>query len=53
MTPGIDLEGDGFVMQAMCGDRWRSLYAFDLQEQVLADYEVVNWYLCNSKRRFE
>ena len=40
--------GDGFVMQARCGDSWRSLYAFDLQEQVLADYEVVNWYLCNN-----
>jgi N-hydroxyarylamine O-acetyltransferase len=40
--------GDGFVMQAKCGDRWRSLYAFDLQEQLLADYEVVNWYLCNN-----
>ena len=39
---------DGFVMQARCGDSWRSLYAFDLQEQVLADYEVVNWYLSNN-----
>jgi N-hydroxyarylamine O-acetyltransferase len=37
-----------FVMQAKIGDSWRSLYAFDLQEQVLADYEVVNWYLCNN-----
>jgi N-hydroxyarylamine O-acetyltransferase len=40
--------GDGFVMQAKCGDSWRSLYAFDLQEQVLSDYELVNWYLCNN-----
>lgn len=40
--------GEGFVMQAKVGDSWRSLYAFDLQEQVLADYEVVNWYLCNN-----
>jgi N-hydroxyarylamine O-acetyltransferase len=40
--------GDGFVMQAMVDNAWRSLYAFDLQEQVLADYEVVNWYLCNN-----
>lgn len=40
--------GDGFVMQAKVGDSWRSLYTFDLQEQVLADYEVVNWYLCNN-----
>lgn len=40
--------GDGFVMQARVDESWRSLYAFDLQEQVLADYEVVNWYLCNN-----
>ena len=38
---------DGFVMEAKIGERWRSLYAFDLQEQVLADYEMANWYLCN------
>jgi N-hydroxyarylamine O-acetyltransferase len=40
--------GEGFVMQTRIGDDWRSLYAFDLQEQVLADYEVVNWYLCHN-----
>jgi len=39
--------GDGFVMQAQVDKSWRSLYAFDLQEQLLADYEVVNWYLCH------
>jgi N-hydroxyarylamine O-acetyltransferase len=39
---------EAFVMQAKVGDSWRSLYAFDLQEHVLADYEVVNWYLCNN-----
>jgi N-hydroxyarylamine O-acetyltransferase len=26
---------------------WRTLYRFDLQEQVLPDYEVTNWYLSN------
>jgi N-hydroxyarylamine O-acetyltransferase len=40
--------GDGFVQQAKCGSSWRSLYAFDLQEQVLSDYELVNWYLCHN-----
>jgi N-hydroxyarylamine O-acetyltransferase len=40
--------GEGFLMQAKIGSSWRSLYAFDLQEQVLADYEVVSWYLCNN-----
>ena len=39
--------GEGFLMEAKCGDSWRSLYVFDLQEQVLSDYELVNWYLCN------
>ncbi len=39
---------DGFVMQAKVGDSWRSLYAFDLQEQILADYEMANWYLCHN-----
>lgn len=39
--------GDGFLMQAKIGGSWRSLYSFDLQEQALADYEVVNWYLCH------
>jgi N-hydroxyarylamine O-acetyltransferase len=40
--------GEGFVMQVGIGDDWRSLYAFDLQEQALADYELVNWYLCHN-----
>jgi N-hydroxyarylamine O-acetyltransferase len=39
--------GDGFVMQAKVTGMWKSLYAFDLQEQFLADYEVTNWYLSN------
>ena len=39
--------GEEFVMQAKIAGSWRSLYAFDLQEQVLADYEVSSWYLCN------
>jgi N-hydroxyarylamine O-acetyltransferase len=40
-------EGPHFVMQAKVRDGWRSLYQFDLQEQVVADYEVTNWYLAN------
>jgi N-hydroxyarylamine O-acetyltransferase len=39
--------GGGFVMEAEVGGRWQPLYAFDLQDQVLADYELVNWYLCH------
>ncbi len=30
----------------MAGE-WSTLYAFDLDEQQLPDYEVSNWYLCH------
>jgi N-hydroxyarylamine O-acetyltransferase len=39
--------GGAFVMQAHFGDAWKPLYRFDLQEQLLPDYEVTNWYLSN------
>jgi N-hydroxyarylamine O-acetyltransferase len=39
--------GSEFIMQAKVRDDWKSLYRFDLQEQVLPDYEVTNWYLAN------
>lgn len=35
---------DTFVMQAKVRSHWRSLYQFDLQEQVYADYEMANWH---------
>lgn len=42
------LSRDGeYVMQARVTDEWRTLYRFDLQEQLLPDYQVVNWYLAN------
>ncbi len=42
------LEADGtFVLQAQLRDAWKSLYNFDLQPQVLPDYEVWNWHLCH------
>lgn len=42
------MEADSeFVMQARIRDRWQALYRFDLQEQLLPDYEVTNWYLSN------
>jgi N-hydroxyarylamine O-acetyltransferase len=37
--------GDEFVQQAKVQDTWQTLYRFALHEQVLADYEVSNWYL--------
>jgi N-hydroxyarylamine O-acetyltransferase len=40
----------GYVMQARVGGEWRPLYQFELTEQLLADYEVSNWYLCHHPR---
>lgn len=37
-----------FVMEARFSGRWVALYRFDLQPQVLADYEVANWYLSHA-----
>jgi N-hydroxyarylamine O-acetyltransferase len=38
--------GDGaLIAQAEISGAWRSLYKFDLQAQVLPDYEVSSWYL--------
>lgn len=36
-----------FLLEARIAGEWQPLYAFDLQEQHLADYEVSNWYLAN------
>jgi N-hydroxyarylamine O-acetyltransferase len=42
----IEAAGE-FVMQAKIGAEWRPLYRFALQEQLLPDYEICNWYLSN------
>lgn len=39
--------GEEFVVQAKIGGIWLALYRFNLQEQLLPDYEVTNWYLSN------
>ncbi|HEX5125365.1 MAG TPA: arylamine N-acetyltransferase, partial [Rhodocyclaceae bacterium] len=45
--------GNGFFMQAKVRGEWRSLYRFDLAEQIRADYEIPNWYACtNPSSRF-
>lgn len=36
--------GDIYTMQVSVRSEWRSMYQFDLQEQVPADYELTNWY---------
>jgi N-hydroxyarylamine O-acetyltransferase len=40
------MSGD-YVLQAEVRSEWRTLYRFDLQEQVLPDYELASWYLSN------
>jgi N-hydroxyarylamine O-acetyltransferase len=40
------IAGDHAV-QAEVRGAWRTLYRFDLQEQVLPDYELASWYLSN------
>jgi N-hydroxyarylamine O-acetyltransferase len=42
----IGQDGD-FLLQAQVRDTWKSLYRFDLQQQIQVDYEVSSWYLCN------
>ena len=42
--------GSGYILEAKVGGAWQALYAFELHEQQLADYEVANWYLCNHPR---
>lgn len=43
-TYRLRAEGAGFVLEARVRGEWRSLYAFDLVEQLPVDYEVLNWY---------
>jgi N-hydroxyarylamine O-acetyltransferase len=38
---------DEFIEQAKIRGNWMSLYRFSLQESLLPDYEVTNWYLSN------
>ena len=37
-----------YTLQANVRGEWKSLYFFSLQEQAIADYEVMSWYLCNN-----
>jgi N-hydroxyarylamine O-acetyltransferase len=36
--------GADFVMKANMSGEWIALYRFDLQEQLLSDFELMNWY---------
>lgn len=37
--------GDNYILQALVGGVWKPLYSFDLQPQLLIDYQVSNWHL--------
>jgi N-hydroxyarylamine O-acetyltransferase len=37
--------GDDYILQVLVRGAWKPLYSFDLQPQLLADYQVSNWYL--------
>ena len=43
----LDRADDTYTLQAKIGSDWKPLYAFDLREQHLVDYEVTSWYLSN------
>jgi N-hydroxyarylamine O-acetyltransferase len=36
-----------YLLEANVAGEWMALYAFDLHEQLVPDYEVSNWYLAN------
>jgi N-hydroxyarylamine O-acetyltransferase len=42
----LDAEGV-YVLQVRLRDAWKPLYSFDLQPQLLVDYDVWNWHLCH------
>ncbi len=43
----VDTATFGCVLEVLLSDEWRPVYSFDLQPQVLPDYELSNWYLCH------
>jgi N-hydroxyarylamine O-acetyltransferase len=43
-------ENTGYLLEAKVAGEWQPLYAFELHEQFLADYEVSNWYLANNPK---
>jgi N-hydroxyarylamine O-acetyltransferase len=37
--------GDNYILQVLVRELWKPLYSFDLQPQLLVDYQVSSWYL--------
>jgi N-hydroxyarylamine O-acetyltransferase len=44
--------GGDFILQSKLREAWQPIYQFDLQEQLLPDYEVANWYKCTSPKSY-
>ncbi len=42
--------GEELVLQVRIGDAWKPLYRFTLQEQLMADYEMANWFVSSHPR---
>jgi len=38
---------EAFLLDVKLEGAWRGMYVFDLQPQMLADYEMPNWHLCH------
>ena len=43
---------EDFILQSKIREAWQSIYRFDLQEQLLSDYEVCNWYQSTSPKSY-
>jgi N-hydroxyarylamine O-acetyltransferase len=45
----LPLASGGYEPQAAVAGDWRALYAFDLQPQQAAGFEMASWYLCRKR----
>lgn len=43
----LQRQGGSDAVQVELGGAWRTLYTFTHEPQLLADYEMTSWYLCN------
>jgi N-hydroxyarylamine O-acetyltransferase len=43
----LKASGDKYTLEARLAQEWHALYVFDMNEQLMPDYEVSNWYLSN------
>lgn len=43
----LSLNAGFYYLEIQIKGEWRLMYRFSLEEQLLPDYQVVSWYLCN------